>query len=344
MRQTTQARGTTKMIITYSDLENKINNQKKKITEELSNFTIPCPVCGEQYHRVAQHVKKAHGIEIPTFKETYYYTTATGALANRILYLYAPKRDRYIQQYIYEQKDGTPITDYRTNNQDLDWDKYLTTKKLIAHIRGTQTLGGLFYPYASKVLIFDIDSYIESIGYFFNPLDPWCISFQRNNASTPTFFLIEELLDTGIKEEYIHILYSGAKGFHIVLFFDEFIDLRTLTSFGNFIINRTKREIFLSWGEPDGEDFAKFNIELRPEGRNGRGVKFPLGIHLSTGERMEFCSRGPFFPPVENQYEYLLYKTKRIEKSFFLQKVFPEKKEKTFIPACALHADRPGYS
>jgi len=58
------------MIITYSDLENKINNQKKKITEELSNFTIPCPVCGEQYHRVAQHVKKAHGIEIPTFKET----------------------------------------------------------------------------------------------------------------------------------------------------------------------------------------------------------------------------------------------------------------------------------
>ncbi len=75
-----------------------INIQQNDLVYNVSEFTIPCPICGEEYHRVGQHAKAKHGIVTADFKDIYHYTTAPQAAAYRLLKLYDGRRDRYIEQ------------------------------------------------------------------------------------------------------------------------------------------------------------------------------------------------------------------------------------------------------
>lgn len=84
-----------------------------------------------------------------------------------------------------------------------------------------------------------------------------------------TIALVNKLRDYyGIPLEDIHVWYSGLKGYHVDLYFDDVISEKKLLPFYNEVL-RELNEI-------------PSRIERRPT--TGMGVKLPLGIHLSTGE------------------------------------------------------------
>ena len=270
-----------------SKLSNVIDDTQDELVEAIGQFTVPCPICGEDYHRVGQHAQAKHGIIIPDFKATYHYTTATGAAAYKLLRLYGGRTDRYIEQTI-SHKTGKPIyvTYDAATQPHLDpWDRYIGVRKVISHLRGTRTYGVTFHDYRAKFFGFDIDFYFTSPG----------------NQALTVVLLVHTLESLNIPRDCIHILRSGMKGFHIDLYFDDWMPIKALLKLGQRAVELT--------GLTNASPYVK--VEFRPEGiKGGRGVRLPLGMHQETGIVMDYLDFGPLtVEPYPNQYEYLLYST-----------------------------------
>lgn len=299
MRIITNNSGNVNNIINQTQ-ENLDLTPSRRLSEAIGQFTVPCPICGEDYHRVGQHAQSQHGIIIADFKDTYHYTTATGAAAYKLLRLYGGRTDRYIEQTI-SHKTGKPIyITYDASQPNIDpWNKYLGVRKVISHLRGTKTYGVTFHNYSTKVFIFDIDFYFTSPG----------------NQALTVALLADTLESLNIPKDCIHILRSGMKGFHIDLYFDEWMPIRALLSLGQRAVELT--------GLTNASPYV--NVEFRPEStRGGRGVRLPLGMHCATGIVMEYLDFGPFtVEPYPNQYEYLLYSTNTISRKDFYKYIYP---------------------
>lgn len=157
------------------------------------------------------------------------------------LYIY------YRQQYIKQTKTSW------VNSSSFKYPK-LTDNKIIKHLQGIETIGCFASPFSSKFLVFDVDMKEAS----------------ENNRRIIVNNIIKELTNLGIGRQYIHLVYSGNKGYHITMFFDQFIDEYKLKVLYSFILIKTNLP------EKQVEYRATFT----------QGIKLPLSYHLKTNE---FC-------------------------------------------------------
>src|SRR5699024_1888135 len=112
-------------------------------------------------------------------------------------------------------------------------------------------------------------------------------------------------------KDYITVSFSGSKGYHVELFFDEAIQWQALEPF--------YKEVLLKLGK------TKKEIELRP---TGNGLKLPLSTHRKT-DNLSLISRfnnnftGLILLNQEESVKYLL-NVKRINLDEFKELVLDE--------------------
>lgn len=170
---------------------------------------------------------------------------------NKIYNLYVMDTKHYIQQNKY----GI----WKTINTVIDKEeKPLLNYKFKMHINGYNTMGTFSGKVYSKFLCFDVD-YADNIEM----------------AKWMTYKVCNELRENGINDYYIS--FSGGKGYHIELFFEDLIDLDTAKKFYNYIIYSIDANKYKDKGD----------IEFRPSSR--QAVKIPLGIQHKTGKFCGYC-------------------------------------------------------
>ena len=165
----------------------------------------------------------------------------THKIISQVNKLYITYRKEFLEQFKHSY-----ITQKYTLT-DTVIKKHLECKRTLGIKLGTQGL--------TKFLVFDVD--------------------MKNRAPGVAIDIARHLVvHYGINKEEVHISFSGGKGYHITLFFDEVVQDKTLMKLYN--------EVLSSLG------LDKKLVEFRPT--NKQGVKIPLGIHKKTGNYMCFCN------------------------------------------------------
>lgn len=127
------------------------------------------------------------------------------------------------------------------------------------HLDGEETYGVFNGNTVNKFITFDVD-YADD-----QPMAKWA-----------TLKLIDVLeSEFNIRSHDIHVSFSGNKGYHIDLFFDEPIKADDAIAFYQRVIATA--------------DLPSNKVEFRPTYR--QAVKLPLGIHQKTGARCWFVDR-----------------------------------------------------
>ncbi len=99
--------------------------------------------------------------------------------------------------------------------------------------------------------------------------------------------VIDTMADMGIPRDLIYVSYSGRKGYHVDIFFR------------NFIYNSVAEKFYWALIERSGLNPRK--VEFRPTHR--QAIKLPLGIHQATRNRCWFVDRETL-EPIED-FEYI---------------------------------------
>jgi hypothetical protein len=170
-------------------------------------------------------------------------------ILRQINLLYIMERKKYLSMYV-EEGEAKYSTISRSN-------KYVLVDSIVKrHIRKKQTIGVFAGAYLSKFICFDVDT---------NKLV---------RAKSITYKLVDVLMqEYNIPEKYIHVSFSGSKGYHVEIFFDKPISNKHLEKFYN--------DVCIRLGSL--EDGSK--VELRPTAT--QGVKIPLSRHYKT--KQECC-------------------------------------------------------
>lgn len=180
-------------------------------------------------------------------------------LITKFQHLILGNNDKFIEQ-IFDKKKG--VFRYTERKRKLSEDM------MLRHIKGEKTVGTFYENEKTKFLCFDVDS-----------RDP------RNMTR-----LCQALLDSGVNRNDIHLENSGAKGWHVWLFFEHPFPIDTIVDFAKYVLDQM-------W---DGRE----SIELRPAKVGGLGIKLPLGIQKTTNKRTEFVDFN--LEPIADQNEYFL--------------------------------------
>lgn len=175
-------------------------------------------------------------------------------LAQLLFDLYVTLQEKRLVQYLDKT---TGKAEYKTEKALSGKKNAITTKELVRHVKGEVTYGVFAGKERGRFLCFDVDYEGRK------PSEVWVKK------------LINSLKRHSIRDEQIHVSISGKKGYHVDLFFDDVIAVKTLELFYNHIITDI------------GADAGK--IEFRAT--YGTGVKLPLGIHRVTGVYCGFVTR-----------------------------------------------------
>lgn len=229
--------------------------------------------------------------------------------------IYIIQRKKYLIQYpkqyitcqtgdIKNGKKTRPLTDWHFER----------------HLEGEFTIGTFGGVFKSKFITFDVD-------YHDKEMSKWI-----------TYKIARTLDDLGVHSYYIS--FSGNKGYHIDLFFDDLILIEQAQKFFDFVLDEADiRQYF-----DDGN-----KVEFRPTDK--QGVKLPLGIHQKTKRFCGFClvENGLKVMRKKQSYNYLL-SIKKIHSSTVLDIIKEAKKDnidkKTFVEtedAIAQHKPLPHY-
>ncbi|MGG3587166.1 hypothetical protein ABEU81_32435 [Priestia megaterium] len=179
--------------------------------------------------------------------------------------LYVMARRKYLVQF----PDRYVTLDNQRNPKHVKFnDSMLST-----HLKGKGITYGVFNGgYKNKFLTFDVD----------------CTDVTTSRWAT--FKLIDVLIESfNINRQDIHVSFSGSKGYHVDLFFDEPVLTDDLHRFYTHVISEVD-------AIPNGQ------IEFRPSW--SQGVKLPLGVHQKTHARCWFVDNETL-EPIEN-YDYIL--------------------------------------
>lgn len=164
---------------------------------------------------------------------------------------------------IEQQNDGSYFTLYNG----------LSKQHLLDHIQGNKTIGIFSGDVYSKYICFDVDT-----G-----------KYQRSIAKRDTKILIYTLIsEFNLSKDYITVVDSGNKGYHVYLFFDDVIHVEYLRAFYREVIERA--------------GYDPTDIEFRPT--DTQAVKLPLGIHKVTGRRCSFVDYMNNFKVLDNEHLY----------------------------------------
>lgn len=199
-------------------------------------------------------------------------------IKEKLVDLYFIQRGHYLIQYYKREAYTTCIKGEIRNGKKtksiLDW-------QFFKHLEGKLTVGTFGGKIMTKFITFDVD-------FKHNPeLAQWI-----------TYVISNQLDQKGLHNYYIS--FSGGKGYHIDLFFDEPIQINHAKKLFNYILDEADiRQYFING-----------DVEFRPT--NTQGVKIPLGFHQKTGNYCGFCS-------VENSLQ-VMTKEESEEYIFTIQK------------------------
>lgn len=184
--------------------------------------------------------------------------------------LYVVYTDRYLEQ----NKKAYLTHKARKNNHGKVIIPSLNSELIKEHLQRKKTYGVLLDSKTglTKFMTFDVD-----------------IANNLSEALIVTRDLYKLLTNYyGLNKKDVHISFSGSKGYHVDLFFNEVVDYKSLLPFYEEVLqvlNETKQR-----------------IEFRP---SGAGVKLPLSINQKTGNYCYFVDPDTF-RPVEDSIKYLL--------------------------------------
>lgn len=244
---------------------------------------VPCPICRKWFKNLSYHAAK-HDMSAKEFQETYGPMTYLDMVVEKIDMLFVEDRRQWlsawfnpiINEFTWRWNKVGKLEEKR--NKYLD--RYFTDKDIKKHLRqrdtgNTRATCGIFYAGSqSKYFCFDIDGKQAS-------------SAERQEITEK---LIGEIANY-IPKKDIHLEYSGKKGYHIWVFFNQLIDIDNLLAFAKSVSAFNF-----------GNDLV--NIEFRPESKKSKGVKLPLGRHIDTLNFCYFADKSTF-EPIPKQYEYL---------------------------------------
>ena len=181
---------------------------------------------------------------------------------------------------------------------------------LIRHLQSKQTVGVLCHSH-TKFMCIDVD-----------------FGEDLNQAKWVTYKIINIFRQFGIEDKYINVSFSGKKGYHILIFFDNVVSYKQI----NFLYDLIIEELYYSidyealkvleipWNYSLIE--LKDKIELRP--KDNFGVKLELSIHQETKKKCYFCDINNNLEPIKS-IEYL-YKINQLPREF-LDIVFNKAKQ-----------------
>ena len=187
---------------------------------------------------------------------------------SKFLRLFAGREDLFV-------REGMDVHGHRkSENVCLP----LTESQIKDHLMGKETLGTYIQRANATVrfLIFDVDVSKKVL-----------ISYGRDNDEFKT--CLQKALDTVYEMKKMlagfgmptYVEYSGCRGYHLWMFFSEWIQTRYAIMLTEAVLQRIS---------PDND----VTIECFPnktrikDGRYGQCIKLPYGIHIKTGERSFF--------------------------------------------------------
>lgn len=264
----------------------KIDYKKYKKIEELfiqnakADLKYNCAICGKEMKTIhSTHLQK-HGLTKETFIEEYglpnefYFKRHTlDLIIDKIYSLYITNTDKWLSL-------NSITAEYTTKEKGGEYFRKFNKGDIRAHLKGDNAIGVFPLKYCSKFLIFDIDSYYSIYD-----------AIEIANS-------IKHILEGYFNKEEIHITYSGNKGYHIELFFDDYVAIKDLQEVFDIVLN-----------EINIENYEGVNVEIRPEsqGKDGKGIKLPLGVNHKNANGNNYCYFvDENFEPIENEIEYLL--------------------------------------
>ena len=174
-------------------------------------------------------------------------------------------------KFLRQKLDGSYVTCPNPNSQQ----KPLNDFNIKDHLMHKRTYG-IYVNKVTKFVAFDIDGCTLS------------------NAGHIKHLLINCLTNLGFEREYIFTVFSGSKGYHVYLFFEEPYHVNIVNIMQSAIINKLEASFKISkgWG----------HIEIRPT--QSLGIKLPLGINHKSGKTCWFCDK--FDKPIES-YDVLFH-------------------------------------
>lgn len=153
-----------------------------------------------------------------------------------------------------------------------------TKKYLIQHSGGGYATG------KKKLVSYMMDSHLQgkyTVGTFagdsqYLKFITFDVDFSNlHMAKWITYKVSDTLSEYGIEH---HISFSGSKGYHIDIFFEDLIALKSAVKFYNLILNES--------GVLEHSDDGN-KVEFRPTDK--QGVKLPMGFHQGTKAFCGFC-------------------------------------------------------
>lgn len=169
----------------------------------------------------------------------------------------------YRKKYLVMDEQGYKTYTYSDGGQV----KKLNDNFLTAHFKGSSTYGVFSGEQNTKFICFDVDR--VSKGRDSKKVETAKIRYL-------TYRLIQVLMeDFLIRKDYIVVSYSGGKGYHVEIFFDDVVSIRTAKDFFSMVIKKV------------GITSDEGNIEFRPT--QTLGVKIPLGKHKKTNKTCWYC-------------------------------------------------------
>lgn len=156
----------------------------------------------------------------------------------------------------------------------------LTTDVIRKHLLGKETIGTYLIRGNDTVhfLVIDVDISRKAILNAGN--DPNCLQDNLTKAAEYALLIQKALHDMGIKS---YVEFSGYRGYHVWIFFSEWIPIRYVYSFLEIIHQKIPNA-----PEPLTTEFFPAK-NRKKSGKSGQNVKLPYGIHVVSGKRSFFC-------------------------------------------------------
>ena len=236
-----------------------------------------CKICGSEFKRLGSHLKVHETTILSYFKEFEPEKYPEKLINNFIFNYYNPVRSKFLLQTSFKNSEVSYITVHTINKyslnkkiNEIENDVLMSTeeksnaieyfsklRKLVfcdadttAHINKEKTVGIYTRYNSTTFLTLDVDEDDQEIV-------------------EKIFFSLNKL---GIGDNQILASWSGNKGYHVSIFFSDFISHQCAKKLFDIVIYEaglnTKRE--------NGSD----TVEAR--GCNAHGVKLPLGINLKN--------------------------------------------------------------
>lgn len=159
--------------------------------------------------------------------------------------------DKYImyrQSYISQNSDGSYITTKKPDHN------YLLTDEIIKlHLKQEKTIGIFSNPFSSKFICLDLD------------MEDASEKERQYNVNN----IIGSITKVGISKDYVIVVFSANKGYHIYVHFDDLVDNERIFMFYDYILF---------------DSGLNSNVlEIRP--LPTQGIKLPLGLHRKSNKK-----------------------------------------------------------